>query len=101
MVGNAIRYDTFAIRNMKWLWFVNDTVEVINNNNILHVCGCFELYLTFVAGILDSVKGINFYVACNKKLNYADYIKQCISEKMHYFIIALHCVLIISMHLSR
>jgi len=27
------------------------------------------------------VKDINFYVVCNKKLNYADYIKQCISNR--------------------
>jgi len=37
--------------------FVDDIVAVINNKNIL--CGCFELYLSFVAGILDSVKDIN------------------------------------------
>jgi hypothetical protein len=65
------------------LWFVNYIVAVINDNNILR--DCFELYLSFVAGILDSVKDINIYVVCNEKLNYADYIEQCISEKIALF----------------
>jgi hypothetical protein len=65
-VGKAIWYDTFAIRNTKWLWFVNDIVAIKNTDNIL--CGCFGLYPSFVAGILDSVKDINFYVLCNKKI---------------------------------
>jgi hypothetical protein len=40
-----------------------------------------NIYPSFVAGKFDSVKDINFYVVCNKKLNYADYIKQCISYR--------------------
>jgi hypothetical protein len=62
IVGNVIWYDTFA--------------TVINKDNIL--CGYFGIFPKFVAGILDSVKDINLYVLCNKKLNYADYIEKCI-----------------------
>ena len=51
IIGNAIWYDTFNIRNTKWLWFVNNIVAVINNNNVL--CGCFGLLTSYVAGILD------------------------------------------------
>ena len=79
VVGNAIRYDTFNIQNTKWLWLVNDIVAAMNRDGIL--CGSFELYPSFVAGTLNSVKYINFYVVCNKKVNYADYIKQCISNR--------------------
>ena len=79
VVGNAIRYDTFNIRNIKWLWLVNDIVAAMNSDGIL--CGSFELYPSFVAGILNSVKDISFTVVCNKKLNYTDYIKLCISDR--------------------
>jgi hypothetical protein len=67
MVGKAIWCDTFAIRNTKGLWLVNNIVAVMNNNKIL--CGSFGIYPSFTTGILDSVKDIDFYVLCNKKLN--------------------------------
>jgi len=51
MVGNVIWYDTFATRKAKRLWFVNNIVVVMNNDNV--TCRCFELYPSFVAGILD------------------------------------------------
>ena len=60
MVGNAIWYDTFNIQNTKCLWLVNDIVAAVNRDDIL--CGCFQIYSCFVAGIIDSVKDINFYV---------------------------------------
>jgi hypothetical protein len=78
MVGNAIWY-TFNFQNAKWLWLLNDFLAVMNKDNIL--CGCFELYPSFVACIFDSVKDISFYVLCNRKLNYINYIKQCISDR--------------------
>jgi len=78
ILRESIWYDTFKIQNTKWLWLVND-VAAINSNKVL--CGSFGLYPSFVAGILNSVKGINFYVLCNKKLKYADYIEKCISGK--------------------
>jgi len=79
MVFDAIWYDTFNIQNRKWLWLVNDIVALMNRDGIL--CGCFEFYPSFVAGIVNSVKYISFYVVCNKKLNYSDFIKQCISNR--------------------
>jgi hypothetical protein len=85
IVGQGIHwyYDNFKIRNTKWLWLVNYVVAVINSEKFL--CGCFELFPSYVAGVLYSVKDISFCVLCNKKLNDADCIKQCISEKVHYF----------------
>jgi hypothetical protein len=53
VVGNAIWYDTFNIRNTKWLRLVNDIVALMNRDGIL--CGSFELYPNFVAGMLNSV----------------------------------------------
>jgi hypothetical protein len=35
-----------------------------------------------VAGILNSVKEIHFYVLCSEKLQYGDYIEKCISGKI-------------------
>jgi hypothetical protein len=55
----------------------------MNSYNIL--CGFFELFPSYVVGVLDSVKDISFYVLCNEKPNYADYIKKCISGKSAQF----------------
>jgi hypothetical protein len=62
------------------MWFVNDIVTAMNGGeNIL--CDVFEFYPSYVAGILDSVKEINFYVFCDKKLNYTNYIKNVFQVK--------------------
>jgi len=29
-------------------------------------------------------KGIDYFVLCNKHINYAKYIKQCIAKKVHF-----------------
>jgi len=55
----------------KWLWFVNNIVASLNKHNIL--IGCFGLYPSFVAGILNSVEEIHFYVVRDEQLIYADY----------------------------
>jgi hypothetical protein len=80
-VGEGIWYDIFQIQNTKWLCLVNGTLAVMNTDDIQ--CGCFGLYLSCVAGILHSVKEIHFYVLCNAKLYYADYIAKCIAGKMY------------------
>jgi hypothetical protein len=77
-VGNAIWCDAFAIRNKKWFLLVNNIVAVMNNNIL---CGCFGIYPRLAGGILDPVNDTDFYVLCNKKLNYADYIEKCISGR--------------------
>jgi hypothetical protein len=79
ILGQGIYYDTFKIQNAKWLWLVNDVVTIMNNDKILR--GAFGLYPIFVAGILISVKDINFYVLGSEKLNYANYTEQCIADK--------------------
>ena len=65
LVGLFIWYDSFKIQNTKWLWFVNDIIAALNNDNVL--CGCFELYPCYVARILQSVKEIHFFALCTKK----------------------------------
>jgi hypothetical protein len=46
---------------------------------------CYVLHLVFIrvmsAGILNSVKEIRFYVICNERINYAEYIKKFIAGK--------------------
>jgi len=79
LVGLGIWYDTFSVQNKKWLWFVNDSVSALNNNNVL--CGSFGLYPSYVAGILHSVKEIHFFALCTKMLDYTQYIERCITDK--------------------
>jgi hypothetical protein len=55
----------------------------MNSDTVL--CGCFGLYTNYTAGILKSVKCINFYVVCTEKLNYGHYIKQCVEGKNYAF----------------
>jgi hypothetical protein len=49
----------------------------MNSDKVL--CGCFGLYPSYVAGILNSVKEIHFYVLCSKKLHYSEYIEKFIA----------------------
>ena len=79
IVGQCTWYDTFKIKNSQRLWLLNNIFAVMNKHNIL--CGCFGLYSSFVAGILNSVKQIHFYVLCNEELDYADYTEKCIAGK--------------------
>jgi hypothetical protein len=79
-VGQGIWYDTFQVQNTKWLWLVNDNITTMNSNNML--CGCFGLYPSYVAEILNLVKEINFYVLCNKRrLRCATYLEKCVARK--------------------
>jgi hypothetical protein len=58
---------------------VNNVVAVLNSDN-MH-CGCFGQYASYIAGILNSVKGINFYDLCNKRrLHCENYLEKCISN---------------------
>ena len=78
-VGKGIWFDTFQIQNTKWLWLVNNVIAVLNSDNI-HF-GCFGQYANYVARILNSVKGINFYVLYNKRrLHCSNYLEKCISS---------------------
>ena len=46
------------------------------------LCGYFGLFPSYVAGILNSVKQINFYVLCNKRrLRCASYLEICVAGK--------------------
>jgi len=79
-VGQGIWYDTFQVQNTKWLWLVNNIVTTMNSDNML--CGCFGLFPSYVAGILNSVKQIDFYVLCNKRrLRCAGYLVKCVAGK--------------------
>jgi len=50
-------------------------------NNNKAICGCFGVYPSFVAGILNSTKQIHFCVLCSEKLNYEYYVKKCIGNR--------------------
>ena len=83
-VGQGIWYDTFQVQNTKWLWLVNGIVTTMNSNNVL--CASFGLFPSYVAGILNSVKEINFYVLCNKRrLRCASYLETCVAGKEWIF----------------
>ena len=58
---------------------MNNIITAVNCDKML--CGSFGVFPSYVAGILNSVEEINFYVLCNKKLNYADYVEKCIADK--------------------
>jgi hypothetical protein len=58
---------------------VNDIITAVNSDKVL--CGSFCLYPSYVAGILNSVKQIHFYVLCSEKLNYADYVENAFPVK--------------------
>jgi len=45
------------------------------------MCGCFGLYPSYVAGILNTVKDIHFYILCEENLNYVKYITKCLARK--------------------
>ena len=65
------------MQNTQWLWLLNDIVTTMNSDKVL--CGCFGFYPSYVAGILNSVKKIHFYVLCSRKLHYSEYIEKCIA----------------------
>jgi hypothetical protein len=50
----------------------------MNSNNVL--CASFGLFPSYVAGILNSVKEINFYALCKKRiLRCASYLEKYIA----------------------
>jgi hypothetical protein len=68
IVGQRLWYDEYKVRNTQWLHLVSDVVDAMNSDRVL--CGYFGLYPSYVAGILNSVKSIVFYVVCTEKPNY-------------------------------
>ena len=62
---------------------MNDIVTTMNSDKAL--CCSFGLYPSYVAGILNCAKEINFYVSCSEMLNYADYFEKCIADKVCIF----------------
>ena len=52
IAGRVIYYDIFEIQNTEWLWFISNTITTLNNDKIF--CGCFGMYPSFVAGILNT-----------------------------------------------
>ena len=90
IVGQGILCDTFQVQNTEWLWLVNDIVRTMNSDKVL--CGCFELYPSYVAGILNSVKEIHLYLLCIKQVNYAYAIENASQENIAV-LITKHCFL--------
>ena len=50
-------------------------------NNVKTLCGYFGIYPSFVAGILNSARRIDFFLLCNENLYYENYIEKCIGDK--------------------
>jgi hypothetical protein len=82
IVGYGIYYVTFKIQNTNWLWFVENCITIINSNTVL--CGSFGVYPSYVAGILNSVPKIHFFVLHSEKLNYTDYVKMHCRKRVHF-----------------
>jgi len=79
IVGKWIYYDRFEIHNTKCCGSLVICFAALNNDEIL--CGCFGMYPSFVAGILNTARRIHFFVFCNEELNYENYIEKCIGGK--------------------
>jgi len=58
---------------------VHDIITDMSNDKVMR--GCFGLYPSYVAGILNTLKDIHFYVLCEVNLNYAKYITKCMARK--------------------
>ena len=84
ILGQGVWYDIFQVQN-KVVMALNDIVTTINSDKVL--CGSFGLYQSYVAGILNSVKEIHFYVLCSEKLNYGDCVEKCIDGKIAVLLI--------------
>ena len=50
-------------------------------NNDKTLCGCFGMYPSFVAGILNSARRIKFFVLSYEELDYENYIEKRIGDK--------------------
>jgi hypothetical protein len=48
---------------------------------VIRYCVHVLVYPSYIAGILKSVKCINFYLVCTEKPKYGHYIKQCVDGK--------------------
>jgi hypothetical protein len=79
VIGHGIWYDTYQIQNTDMLWFVKGIIETVNSDNTL--CGCFGLYPSYIAGVLNRMPGIHFYVVCSEKINVEEYIRKCMADK--------------------
>jgi len=79
IIAQGIWYDPFHVQSTKMLQFVHDIITDMNNDKVM--CICFGLYPCYVAGIINSVKGIHFYILCEENLNYAKYITKCLARK--------------------
>jgi hypothetical protein len=65
VIGHGIWYDTYKFQDTYILWFVIEIIETMNSENML--CGCFGLYPCYIAGILNRMPSIHFYVVCSDK----------------------------------
>lgn len=66
LVGVDIKYDTFTIRNTRWLWLVTDNTLAVNSDRVR--TGVVRMYAGFVSSFLNQVEEINFYVLSNEQL---------------------------------
>jgi len=57
--------------------------KIVNGNKVL--CVSFGVYPSYVAGILNYVKQINFFLLQSEELNYADCVEKSIIIKERTF----------------
>jgi hypothetical protein len=79
-VGQGIWYDTFQVQNTKWLWLVNNIVTTMYSDNM--ICGCFGIFPSYVAGILNSVKkSISMFFVIKEDYDVLATLKNVLLEK--------------------
>jgi hypothetical protein len=48
---------------------------------VITLRGYYGLYASYVAGILSRMPNTHFYMVCSKKINFEDYIRECMANK--------------------
>jgi hypothetical protein len=76
IIGIGSWFDTFTVKNTKWLSLVRKIITLINSDSVLF--GFFDFYRSYVAGILRVVEEIHFYVLCNDTIICAVYLEQAL-----------------------
>jgi len=79
IMGKAFGMIRFIFKIRNGLQFVHAIITDMNNDKVM--CSCFGLHPSYVAGILNTVKDIHFYILCEEKLNYVKYITKFLARK--------------------
>jgi hypothetical protein len=58
IIGAGSWFYSFTVNNITWLSLVRKIITAMNRDSVL--CGAFGLYPSYVAGILEHVRGDTF-----------------------------------------